>query len=195
MDEGNEDLYFAYGPDMDPDVLRARGGRPEAVAVARLSGYRLAFHGYSETWDSGMETLVPDPLSETWGVVYRLRARDWDRLDAWMDARLDGAGMYFHFPSEVVDLAGRTHSVRFYLKDVLGEPRLPSVDYLDLVVGGAGRQGLPLDYVDSLRRMVARKPSFRVPVTGNPNRGDWVPPDCRACDTGEPEPVLEAEPC
>jgi len=192
-----EDLYFAYGPDMDPAVLRARGGRPEAVAVARLSDYKLAFFGYTETWDSGMETVAPDPGGEVWGVVYRLRPWDWDNLDAWMDARLDGAGMYFHYPDEVTDLSGKTHSVRFYKKNYQGEPRLPSVPYLDLVVGGAGQQGLPIRYVERLRCTVAHKPAFAVPVPGNPERGVFVKPDCGTCEAAEDEDfeVMEVETC
>jgi len=188
-----EDLYFAYGPDMDPAVLRARGGRPEAVAVARLSDYKLAFFGYAETWDSGMETVVPDPGGEVWGVVYRLRPWDWDNLDVWMDARLDGAGMYFHYPAEVVDLSGKTHSVRFYKKNCQGEPRLPSVPYLDLVVGGAGQQGLPIKYVERLRCTVAHKPAFPVPVPGNPDRGVFVKADCGACEAAEVDSELVEE--
>ena len=201
MDEGKaiagdsdlSDLYFAYGPDMDPRVLRARGGRGEAVAIARLADYRLAFFGHTEIWDSGMETVVPESGSEVWGVLYRLRALDWDRLDTWMDARLDGGGVYFHYPVDVVDLSGKTHRVRLYKKDIQGEAQLPSRDYLDLIVGGAGQQGLPMDYVLRLGRMVARKASFPVPARGNPNRGAFITSDCRTCGVAETEP--EVKPC
>lgn len=187
------ELYFAYGPDIDPEVLRSRGGRPKAVAVARLADHRLAFFGRTPTWDSGMETVVEEPGGEVWGVLYDLGALSWDNLDTWMDARMDGAGTYFHCPVEVTDLAGTVHQVRLYKKNVQGEPTLPSVDYLDLIVAGAGQQGLPLSYVDKLRRTVARKASYPVPQQGNPNRGLYVKADCGSCEAAEEE--LEVETC
>lgn len=187
------ELYFAYGPDMDPEVLRSRGGRPKAVAVARLADHKLAFFGRTPTWDSGMETVVKTPGEEAWGVLYDLGTAGWDNLDTWMDARLDGAGTYFHFPAEVVDLSGTTHRVRLYKKNMQGDPTLPSVEYLDLVVGGAGQQGLPLAYVDRLRRIMARKASFAVPVPGNAARGVFASHDCGTCEAAEEE--LEVESC
>jgi hypothetical protein len=186
-------LYFAYGPDMDPEVLRRRGGRPVAVAVARLADFRLAFFGRTATWDSGMETVVKSPGDEVWGVLYDLGALAWDHLDGWMDARMDGAGTYFHSPVEVVDLSGRRHHVRLYRKNRQGEPTLPSVEYLDLIVGGAGQQGLPTRYVERLRRTVARKASFPVPVPGNPDRGSYASSDCGTC--GDAAEELEVEAC
>jgi hypothetical protein len=189
------DLYFAYGPDMDPDVLRSRGGRPVAVAVARLADHRLAFFGRTPTWDSGMETVVKSPGDEVWGVLYDLGPLAWDHLDGWMDARLDGAGTYFHCPVEVVDQAGRSLWVRLYKKHRQGEPTLPSLEYLDRIVGGAGLQGLPAHYVDRLRRTVARKASFPVPVPGNPDRGAYAPLDCGTCGDAAEESEREVETC
>lgn len=113
-----------------------------------------------------------------------------------MDARLDGGGAYFHFPAEVVDPSGRTYSVRFFKKDVLGDPRLPSLEYLDLIVGGAGLQGLPSAYVDRLRRIVARKASYPVPRPGNPGRGDFAKSDCGTCEAAEADfAPVEDEAC
>nr|WP_320133485.1 gamma-glutamylcyclotransferase family protein [uncultured Holophaga sp.] len=181
------DLYFAYGPDMDPKVLKARGGRPEAVGLARLQDYRLDFFGHTSIWDSGMETVVPAQGDEVWGVLYRMGALDWDRLDTWMDARLDGAGMYFHYPVAVTDLQGMEHQVRIYKKDIQGERQLPSVEYLQLVVGGAGQQGLPAGYVERLAAMPTKSAGCQVPVAGNPTRGNYVPADCGTCAAAEPE--------
>jgi hypothetical protein len=190
-----DDLYFAYGTDMDPDVLRSRGGRPVAVAVARLADFRLAFFGRTASWDSGMETVVGSPGEEVWGVLYDLGALAWERLDSWMDARMDGAGTYFHSPVVVTDLSGRRHHVRLYRKNRQGEPTLPSVEYLDLIVGGAGQQGLPMSYVDRLRRTVARKASFPVPVQGNPDRGSYTPVDCGTCEDAAEDPEMEVATC
>jgi len=185
-------LYFAYGPDMNPQVLKTRGGRPEAVAIARLADYRLAFFGHTGIWDSGLETVVPDPGGEVWGVLYQMGALDWDRLDNWMDARLDGGGQYFHYPVQVSDLSGQQHWVRMYKKDIQRKATLPSEDYLALAIGGAGQQGLPPHYVERLQSMPCHVPSYPVPRAGNPNRSVYVPADCGTCHAADEETEVEA---
>jgi hypothetical protein len=177
-------LYFAYGTDMAHDVLRGRGGHPEVVAPARLVGYHLGFYGYTETWDSGMETVVEAAATETWGVLYRMGPLDWERLDSWMGARLDGGGPYFHYPTTVVEPCGRKHMVRLYKKDILGTERLPSTEYLNLLIRGAEQNSLPAAYVDGLRRCSSKPASFPVPALGNANRVAYASSDCSVCETG-----------
>ena len=73
------------------------------VATARLADHRLGFYGYSPIWDGGLETVLPAPGREVWGVVYALSFSDADSLDTWQGVRLNGTGTYFHYPAEVTD--------------------------------------------------------------------------------------------
>jgi hypothetical protein len=182
--------YFAYGTDMDEDILRSKGVKPRYLGLARLGGYQLAFRGHSEIWDSGLETLVESPESEVWGALYSLTMLDWDRLDAWMGARLDGAGMYFHYPVMVTDSDGEPRHVRLYKKDILGPQVLPSREYLQLIVRGALKRMLPQAYIEKLQSMEARPASYGVPAAGNPHRSVYSPSDCRTCETGADEPLV-----
>ncbi|MBF0482187.1 MAG: gamma-glutamylcyclotransferase [Desulfovibrionaceae bacterium] len=155
--------YFAYGSDMNAQQITTRCAKPVAVGAARLAGYRLAFYGYSRTWDGGLETVVPDPGREVLGVLYALNLADWERLDQWWDVRLDGAGVYFHFPAAVADTQGKTHTVLLYKKDDLSAPRPPSREYLDFIVQGGLERGLGADYLEELRRIESGKAQYDVP--------------------------------
>ncbi|MHC1711374.1 MAG: gamma-glutamylcyclotransferase family protein [Solidesulfovibrio sp.] len=179
----NRQYYFAYGSNMNKEQILARCTTPVTIAVARLPDHRIGFYGYSKTWDGAVETLVPAPGRELWGVLYELHFLDLDRLDGWQDVRLDGSGAYFHYPVRVIDTEGTTHTALLYKKDILGAPQPPSREYLDYIIQGAGERGLPSDYREALRRMDAKKATFGVPRRGN-YRGDLpMGTSCSGCET------------
>lgn len=157
------DLYFAYGADMDLATIKVRTGGAKVVSPARLVGYRVAFFGHNPVWDSGMETLVPDVEAETWGVLYGLRAAEWDRLDACVGATIEGSGAYFHYPVEVVTSGDEPYQVRTYRKSTQGETCRPSREYLDFLIRSAALQGVPASYQDLLRTLPSAVAKYRVP--------------------------------
>lgn len=162
-------LYFAYGSNMNPGQIKTRCLSPEVRTVARLIDHRLAFFGTSTVWDGALETVVPSPGRDVWGVLYALSALDADSLDAWQDARFDGTGAYFHSPVTVIDVQGERHEALLYKKDMLGAPRKPSHEYLDHIVRGAMARGLPPRYVEYLGALAAKKATYPVPI---PRRGE-----------------------
>ena len=170
--------YFAYGANMHPDQIGARCVKPEFLELAFLSGYRLDFFGLSRTWDGGMETVVEDPNGIVWGALYKLSQSDWDRLDAWQDARIDGTGPYFHFPVRVTELDGSLRAVLIYKKDHLGAPQKPSSEFLDFIVRGAQARGLPEHYLEQLRQIPSQKATFPVPRSAQFDRGLLASANC-----------------
>jgi cation transport regulator ChaC len=183
-DEKLTDYYFSYGSNMNLQQIRSRCSRPAVVSVARLADHRLTFYGHSETWDGAMETVEPTPGQEVWGVIFRVSRLDWERLDEWQGARLDGAGMYFHFPVTVNDSEGREHNVRLYKKDVQGAPRDPSREYLEHIAHGAAENGLPSYYIEELLTRAARKASYTVPLRGNSDLAKFAGLSCTECPSG-----------
>jgi gamma-glutamylcyclotransferase (GGCT)/AIG2-like uncharacterized protein YtfP len=157
------DLYFAYGADMDLPTIRARAGGAEFVSAARLRGYRLAFFGHNPVWDSGVETIVADDEAELWGVLYRLRPAEWDRLDTFHGAMLEGTGAYFHYPIEVTTPAKEQYQVRTYRKSSHGQPRLPSSEYLAHLAASATSQGVPATYQSALQALPSIPATYPVP--------------------------------
>jgi len=175
--------YFAYGSNMNKAQILSRCTRPVVIATAKLPEYCIGFYGYSKTWDGGVETLVEAPGQELWGVIYALNFSDGDSLDAWQDVRQDGTGAYFHYPVLVTDPEGNRHTVLLYKKDCLGPPRKPSQEYRDVIVQGAEEQGLPAWYIETLRRIEAKKAGFAVPLRASSGRKIFLT-GCSECEGG-----------
>jgi gamma-glutamylcyclotransferase (GGCT)/AIG2-like uncharacterized protein YtfP len=160
---GQSRLYFAYGLNMNETQLRLKCSQPRAISIARLPGYRLGFYEHSVVWDGAMETIVPAPRAEVWGVLYQMEAWDWEQLDRHEDARLDGTGAYFHYPVEVMDEQGSVMEATVYLKSRWGTAAPPGKEYLEVMLQGAEAQGLPEDYIAYLRNIATKPASYPVP--------------------------------
>jgi len=167
--------YFAYGSNMNPEQLRARGVKPRQVGVARLLDHEVGFYGHSRTWDGAMETVIRSEFRDVWGVLYDLTYSGGDTLDVCQDARLDGSGTYFHYPTTVL-----------YKKDILGPPQLPSTEYLNFIIQGAVERGLPADYIEELRQKASRKAGVPVPLRSRFNLGLLLAGDCSQCGVAAP---------
>ncbi|PKU24703.1 gamma-glutamylcyclotransferase [Telmatospirillum siberiense] len=164
-------LYFAYGANMNGGQISSRcRTKPRVVAVAKLPGYGIAFFGHSERWDGGEETALARAEESLWGVVYELSHSAFDHLDAWQGAKLDGSGPYFHSPAEAIGEDGTTYAVLLYRKDILGEARAPSTEYLEHIVSGAEEHGLPAAYVRKLRSITSEKAGYPVPRADDADR-------------------------
>lgn len=178
---GLEGLYFAYGADMHAPRMSGRCRRPALVGSARLPGFRIGFFGWSREWDGAGAGLVPDPAAATWGVLYRLDAADWDRLDSWQDARLDGTGAYFHCPVRVTDAGGGERVCLAYQKSAHGPPLPPSREYLATLVEAARAHGLPDGYVAGLASTEAVPASYPVPRRPRCDRAQAAGAGCQGC--------------
>ena len=77
------DFYFAYGSNMDPARVAARGLSAIAMRGAVLSGHRLVFDKHaSDHWGSAHANLVPDPIATVEGVLYELAdGREIEKMD------------------------------------------------------------------------------------------------------------------
>jgi hypothetical protein len=163
-------LFFAYGSNMNQEQIKARCQKPEVLTIARLSDHAMAFFDCSKIWDGGQETLVGRVGEDLWGVVYKLSFSDGERLDAWQDVRLNGTGPYFHYPTEVTAPDGSVYPVFLYKKDILGEPQMPSEEYLAHILSGAVSLGLPEAYIEKIKKTLVKKAGFPVPRKTNFDR-------------------------
>jgi hypothetical protein len=187
----SELYYFAYGSNMNHEQISARCSKPKAIAVAKLSDYRLAFFGYSVTWDGGEETVVPAPGNAVWGVVYQLSGSDKEKLDDAQDARMDGSGSYFHSPASVTGQDGTVYPILLFKKDNLGTPAQPSQEYLSFIVQGAEKHQLPAAYVKTLQALESRKAKYAVPRPRKTIRELAPDSGCSSCgDAPAPSNVI-----
>jgi hypothetical protein len=156
-------LYFAYGSDMNPRQMAERCAKPELMAIARLPDHALGFFSHTKIWDGAQATVVPAEGKDVWGIVYRLTVADMERLDFHQDARIDGTGPYFNYPTEVLNGPRKLYSVLIFKKDILGEHLIPSRPYLERIIAGAEARGLPKDYIETLKAFPSREPNYEVP--------------------------------
>jgi len=156
-------LYFAYGSNLNLEMINQKCTKPRILGIAKLAGHKLGFYEHSVIWDGAVETVVPDTQSEVWGALYQLESYAWEQLDNCEDVRLDGSGEYFHYPVEVLDEQNELQDASMYKKARLGEAKQPSTEYLNIIIQGAKEQGLPENYIAILQNIASKPASYTVP--------------------------------
>lgn len=178
----NRQYLFAYATNMHPEQMAERCSRPNCLGPAWLADHELGFFGHTDAWDGGMATAVFAPGKILWGVVYELSYGDAQRLDVWADARLDGAGTYFHYPARVTDLSGASLSLLLYKKEIMGEPVPPSREMLGFIAEAARLRGLPESYAAGIEALPSRAADYAVPMRGGLLKELRVVESCRDCN-------------
>jgi cation transport regulator ChaC len=142
--------YFAYGSNMSPAIfLERRGMHPLATRRARLDGYRLCFSLPVGPGERGVANVEIIAGAHIWGVAYLLDVSECDRLD-----RTEGVpgGLYERTP--VVLCVDEERVKAFTYRSAFASAgRKPSLRYLDLLLDGARRHGLPVEYLQTLQAL------------------------------------------
>ena len=144
---GNALWYFAYGSNMSPAIfVERRGMHPLATQRARLEGYRLCFSIPVGPGERGVANVELVAGAHIWGVAYLLGASECDRLD-----RAEGVprGLYERTPVLLCVDKERVEAFT-YRSSFASAGRKPSSRYLGLLLDGARRHGLPVEYVQAL---------------------------------------------
>jgi hypothetical protein len=144
-------LYAAYGSNMDPDQMRERCPASPQRGAGWLEGWRLTFGGEDLGWEGALATVVEDPLSRVFVMVYDVSAPDEAALDSWEAA---DTGLYRKIRVRV-SMLDRDVVAWLYVLDGY-EGGLPSARYLGVMADAAEKAGAPDDYVAELRRRPCR---------------------------------------
>ena len=122
-------LYFAFGSNLDREQMRRRCPGAVHLVRATMSGYRLAFTGYSRVWQGPVATILPEPGSQVAGVLYRLAPGELRVLD-----RYEGhPHSYRRYRRIVRDSRGQRHRAHVYVLPPDGELAFPSIPYLSVI--------------------------------------------------------------
>jgi hypothetical protein len=139
--------YFAYGSNM-AELLK-RQSDVEFLGPARLADYRLAFTRDSKTWQAGAADVMPAPGMCVWGALYEVSP---EFLDTTLDRR-EGAGFaYRRIELPVVRDGHECSALTYEVVDKVGG-LLPSAEYVEQLIDGAKRCGLPENYVRFLESL------------------------------------------
>ncbi|WP_083933658.1 gamma-glutamylcyclotransferase [Sciscionella marina] len=144
-------LYAAYGSNMDPTQMAERAPHSPMSETGWLIGWRLTFGGEDIGWEGALATIVEDPDSQVFVVLYDVTPYDEARLDRWEGSEL---GLHSKIRLRVQTLGGSVLSWLYVLDAYEGG--LPSARYLGVMSDAAEAAGAPADYVSSLRTRPCR---------------------------------------
>ncbi|OAP22211.1 hypothetical protein A4R44_07021 [Amycolatopsis sp. M39] len=139
-------LYAAYGSNMEPAQMLERAPHSPMAGTGWLEGWRLTFGGEDIGWEGALATIVEDPSSRVFVVLYDVTGLDEERLDRWEGGEL---GMHTKIRLRVQTMDGSTVAWLYVLDAYEGG--LPSARYLGVLADAAEAAGAPVDYVDDLR--------------------------------------------
>ncbi|HUH69877.1 MAG TPA: gamma-glutamylcyclotransferase [Mycobacterium sp.] len=149
-------LYAAYGSNMDPEQMLERAPHSPMTGTGWLHGWRLTFGGEDIGWEGSLATIVEDPDSKVFVVLYDMTAADEKNLDRWEGSEL---GIHKKIRCRVERISSDTTTdpvlAWLYVLDAW-EGGLPSARYLGVMADAAEIAGAPSDYVHDLRARPAR---------------------------------------
>ena len=147
-------LYAAYGSNMDPAHMLARCPSSPVAGTGWLPGWRLTFGGEDLSWDGALATVVEDPDSSVFVVLYDMAESDERTLDSWEGA---GLGLYSKIRLRVHTLEGDVLAWLYALQAFEGG--LPSARYLGVIADAAEAADAPAEYVVDIRTRPRREHS------------------------------------
>jgi hypothetical protein len=145
-------LYAAYGSNMDPAQMLLRCPHSPQRGTGWLEGWRLTFGGEDIGWDGALATVVEEPGSRVFVVLYDMFGNDEKELDKW-----DGVTLGYYRKAKVRvetldgDVLAWLYVLNFY------EGGLPSARSIGILADSAERAGAPADYVSALRALPCGK--------------------------------------
>ena len=144
-------LYAAYGSNLDPDQMAERAPYSPARGTGWLLGWRLTFGGEDFGWEGALATVVEDPGSQVFVMLYEVAPHDEAALDRWEGSDL---GLYTKIRVRVHTLEGEELAWLYVLDTYEGG--LPSARYLGILADAAEAAAAPDDYVADLRARPCR---------------------------------------
>src|SRR5699024_5669946 len=170
-------LYAAYGTNMHPEQMSTRAPHSPFAGTGWLPGWRLTFCGEDPTWEGAVATVVEDPSSRVFVVLYDVPEEDARAMDRWegtdrMPARkirvradrlptvpagppVGAQESEFAVPTPAPAGGDDTVLVWLYVMDVF-ERGLPSARYLGLLADAAEAANTRESYVRVLRTRNSR---------------------------------------
>lgn len=144
-------LYAAYGSNLDPRQMAERAPTSPPRGTGWIAGWRLTFGGEDLGWEGALATVVEEPESQVFVMLYELSDLDERNLDLWEGSDI---GLYEKIRVRVHTLDGEL-TAWLYALDAY-EGGLPSARYLGIIADAAEVAGAPDDYVQELRARPCR---------------------------------------
>lgn len=144
-------IYAAYGSNLSPVLMAQRAPCSPARSTGWLVGWRLTFGGEDLGWDGALATVVEDPDSQVFVMLYDVPKWDEIALDEWEGT---GLGVFVKMRARVSTLEGDRLAWMYVVDGYEGG--MPSAHYLGVIADAAEQAGAPTDYVTELRKRPCR---------------------------------------
>ena len=149
-------LYFSYTALIAPERLESVTTDAEFKFIAHLPETKLIFPLANGKWDGSLPSVRAEAGNTVWGAVFELANGALEAIDA-VEA---DEGRIQTLDFKAVDREGRRHAVVTHAHaNEVENDRLPSRDYMSLIVKGGRHWGLPTGWVAGLEEYV-EKPLF-----------------------------------
>jgi AIG2-like family len=149
-------LYAAYGSNMHPEQMLQRAPHSPMAGTGWLHGWRLTFGGEDIGWEGALATVVQDPNSKVFVVLYDMTGADEKNLDRWEGSELGiHTKIRCRIDRESSDTTIDPVLAWLYVVNAY-EGGLPSARYLGVMADAAEIAGAPEDYVHGLRTRASR---------------------------------------
>lgn len=144
---GTKELYFAFGGNLDPEVLKRRNISPLSKREHVLSGYELKFNHEIPFRDAGMASIEPSEGKKVYGVIYEIYKIDLLRLDC-----MEAFFVFQRYIRESMDLF-ENRKVYCYRTNRPKNGLKPTENYLNKIVRGYKLiQNVPHAYIEDLKK-------------------------------------------
>ena len=139
-------IYAAYGSNLNPNRMRELAPSSPILGPGWLQGWRLTFGGADLGWECALPTIVEDPNSQVFVMLYALTESDEKNLNS-----AEGFDLGFYTKIRVrVSTLEKDETAWIYV--VQGyEDGLPLRKYVNEIIEAAMIAGAPDDYIEKLR--------------------------------------------
>jgi len=121
-----QELYFAYGSNMNKDQMNARCPRSKALAIAKLSEHRFLINS------RGVATVIPCSEHFVYGIIWLLSHGDEDTLDYYEGIKDE---IYYKKIISVQVANDQISTLTYIANDAV--QGIPRAGYLEKVIAGA----------------------------------------------------------
>lgn len=139
-------IYAAYGSNLNPNRMRQLAPSSPLIGPGWLLGWRLTFGGADLGWECALPTIVEDPNSQVFVMLYALTETDERNLNS-----AEGFDLGYYSKIHVrVSTLEKDETAWIYV--VQGyEDGLPLRKYVNEIIDAAIIAGAPNDYIENLR--------------------------------------------
>ena len=138
------ELYFAYGSNMDRAQLEDRVGEVGFVAIGQLHDHKLVFNRKGSYRAGAVASVIATPGEVVFGVVWALAPEQLQKLSIIEDPRA------YKRDLKIVSTEDRENLTCNVFVSIPEGDTEPDADYVALLVEAAKKAGLPRQYVSMI---------------------------------------------